>query len=252
MQAYLAIKNSRFVNFLSKTIVIFTLSCVMLLTSRNTSVAMSLNRDCAGVLSGGQRTNFTGPADEINYTNQFLSCWAQVTVVNSNTANHSYLGKGLQLFSDPAFVEALGFSQNLCDAGRKYPGSEYICWFGRETAQQNVSLEAAARQEVPKILFSDLQKARDATDIVQLTLCINDDPTKPKEYSKSCKRGYRASITEYGRGDFNGDKIEDILVTVKFGSNSDSVRKCYMAGFTRKDSDYFKMISFSPAGLCEW
>jgi hypothetical protein len=182
----------------------------------------------------------------------YLPCWGQVAVTGAKTAARSFLGKGLEFFSNPAYIEASGFSKNLCASIPSYLSrNDYACWFERDTAMQNVSMEEAAKREAPKILFSDLQRARDGTDIVQFTLCTNDDPTKPKEYSKGCKRGHRATITEYGRGDFNNDNVEDILVMVKFGENTDQRRKCYMAAFMRKDNDYFKLISYSIVGLCE-
>ena len=214
--------------------------------------AAPLSMDCQAVLSGPIRSSFRSRADEINYTDMYLGCWAQVMITNSKAADRSFLGNGLELFSNPAFVEAVGFSKNLCMAvPTGYGRNDYPCWFEADTTTQNVSMEEAAKRETPKILFSGLQKAKDGTDVVQFTVCMNDDPTKPKEFSQGCKCGYRAIISEYGRGDFNGDKVEDMLLTIKFGENTSQDRKCYMASFTRKDADYFKLINFSWIGQCQ-
>lgn len=214
--------------------------------------AAPLSLDCQAVLSSQLKESFRSRTEEIAYTDMYLGCWAQVMVLNSKTAGRSFLGRGLEAFSNPAFVEAAGFSKNLCLAvPAGFARNDYPCWFEADTATQNVSLDEAARRESPKILFSDLQKAKDGTDVLQLTICMNDDPTKPKEYTQGCKRGYRAIITEYGRGDFNGDKVEDMMLTIKFGENTSQDRNCYMAGFTRKDADYFKLVNFSWMGRCQ-
>ncbi len=228
------------------------LLALLTLTGAPEAKAAPLSEECRMVLKDLIRDSFRNRADEIGYTNTYLGCWGQAVIVSSEVAARSFLGKGLSLFSNPAFVEAVGFSKHLCMAGAsRYNNTRYPCWFEYETATQNVSMEEATRREAPKILFSDLQKAKDGTDVLQLTMCINDDPTKPKEYTQGCKRGYRATINEFGRGDFNRDNVEDILLTIKFGENTSQDRDCYMASFTRKDADFFKMISYSWLGRCQ-
>lgn len=237
--------------FSGKAPCLFVLT-LMMIAGAQPAEAAPLSQDCQAVLSSPIRDSFRNRADQIGYTDLYLGCWGQVMILNSKAAERSYIGNGLELFSNPAFVEASGFSRNLClSIPMAYGRNDYPCWFEAETATQNVSLEEAARREAPKILFSDLQKARDGTDLLQLTVCMNDDPTKPKEYTQGCKRGYRAIISEYGRGDFNGDKVQDIMLTIKFGENTSQDRNCYMASFTRKDNDYFKLLNFSWMGLCQ-
>lgn len=238
--------------FIGKRTCFLALALVMLAGVPQPAEAGPLSQDCQVALSGRIRDTFRNRADAINYTDIYLGCWAQVMIINSKAAERSFLGKGLELFSNPAFVEAAGFSKNLCTAVPSgYGRNDYPCWFEADTATQNVSLEEAAKRESPKILFSDLQKAKDGTDVLQLTVCMNDDPTKPKEYSQGCKRGYRAIISEYGRGDFNNDKVEDMMLTIKFGENTSQDRNCYMASFTRKDADFFKLLNFSWMGQCQ-
>jgi hypothetical protein len=207
--------------------------------------------ECVTLLRAGVKTLFRGPADEINYTNRYIGCWSESVIFNAKSPRYSQLGKGLEIFSNPAFLEAAGFSKLLCYGARAMQRNDYPCWFEMETAKQGVSVEEAARKEAPKILFTNQFTGRDGSDLVELVLCLNDDPTKPKEYSKGCSRGRKMHISEFGRGDFNGDSVDDMLVRIKYGNNDNDRKKCFMAGFTRKSGELFKMISYSPLGLCE-
>lgn len=214
----------------------------------------SLPLECANMLNSVVKSDFHSQSEEISYMSRYLSCWGENNVINAKTPRYAYFGKGLELFSHPEYIEAISFSKYMCAATQMRPGfirNDYPCWLERESIAQGTSLEDAARRESPKVLFSSLMKTRNGEDMVEYVMCPNDDPTKPKEYTRGCSRGKKIEITEYGRGDMNGDGVEDMVVNIKFGESKSQSRWCYMGIYTRKDGDLIKMISFSPLGLCQ-
>lgn len=217
------------------------------------NVGFAQTAECGPLLKANMKVKFTSPAEEINYTNKYNTCWAEAVVINSKMARNSYLGKGLTMMAHPEYIEALPFSKHVCNAGRRVRGMvrlDYPCIFELETVKDNPSLDEAIRRESPKVLFAN-EIIKSGTSLVEYVICTNDDPTKAKEYSKGCLRGKKFMLSEYGRGDTNGDGILDVVVSVTFGDNADTRRKCYMAVFTRKDAEMVKMINFSPVGLCQ-
>lgn len=201
------------------------------------------------------RSQFANPGEEINYFNRYHNCWVENLLLNSKMASESYLGKGLELFSHPEYVEAIGFSKAMCNTDNmgsfRINRRDYPCWFDIATIRDNPSVDEAVRREAPKALFSRLLKGSHNTgDTVEYVLCLNDDPTKKKEYSRSCLHGYTMEITEQGRGDVDGDLFEDVVVRIRYGYNGDNLRKCYVAAFSRRNGAMFKMVRYGPIGQC--
>ncbi len=207
--------------------------------------ANGLSQECYNVISGGAKKRFKNSAEEISFTALYNNCWAENAMSYAGPVFRSYLGRSLEILANPANVDSQIFSKNTCvkDFG--------LCWFEGQNAQNDVSVEEAARREVPKVLFANSIPQRDGSTVVEYVLCTNDDPTKPKEYSKVCKRGKNLTMTEYGRGDFTGDHAEDVIVNIKFGTNNDERRWCFMAIFTRKDAQMLKVYAISYLGQCE-
>lgn len=217
-----------------------------------TSLYAAKAEDCQFTLDHPKR-EFLGPADEIAYFSQYHTCWAEAAVLSSKPSRYHFLGKGLEVFSHPEYIEGIGFSKLFCgtiDIGRR---SDYPCWLETESIRNGESIEAAVKHEAPKVLIATLIKNnhKNANDTVEFVFCPNDDPTKPKEYTKGCRRGLKMEITEYGRGDVNRDGVEDLVVRIRYGQNGSAFRRCYMAVFTRKNAEMFKLINYSIPGQCE-
>lgn len=211
--------------------------------------AGTLSQECATVLHEGVGTRFTSRAEQVARDNLYLGCWGENAAMQGSTALRNNIGEGLEMFSHTDYIEALSFSRQLCLAARS---DNYPCWFESAEAIPDLSMEEAVRRETPKLLFTLPHYGTNGRGSVEYVLCLNDDPTKPKEFTRGCTRGYKMQISEYARSDIDRDGLMDILVNVKFGLNDTySEKSCFIAGFGRKEGHLLKLITFSPSLLCE-
>ena len=216
-----------------------------LFTASASAAPGTYQEDCAQ----GPTREFTSPADEVAYFNRFHNCYAERLSLNGTTPQKSFMGKGLELLSHPEYIEAIAFSKYMCTADYVNAGNNYPCWFETNSISTNTTMEEAAKAEAPKMLLSKLSHTHNG-DVVEYVICLNDDPTKPKEYTRSCTRGYKMEFLEYAHSDVNRDGIEDIVVRIRFGINHNDFKRCYIAAFTRKNGELVKMIYYSPTGQC--
>lgn len=194
------------------------------------------------------RDRFIDANDEVTYFAKYHSCLAEKIILSGVAAQSSQFGKGLEIFTHPDYIEAIGFSKVMCKINANYP-----CWFEEGSIGATTTIDQAAKLEAPKVLLVQHNPSRGQRnpESVEYVLCLNDDPTKPKEYTRACERGYKMEVTEYGRTDMNKDGSEDLVVRLRYGINHNTFRQCYIAAFSRKQNELAKMIYYSPVGQCQ-
>jgi len=207
--------------------------------------------ECRHIMTERRPAGFPSMNDEINYTNLYLSCWQEAVLGQHVTAGRSFLGQGVQLIGNPAFLGAYIFSAQLC--GNGVGGFKpYACWISPRNTSAGISLEEAIRRESPKYLFAQPQMNSDGTEDAHFVFCANDDPNLPREFNPNCKRGQSLTIHEYARADVDNDGVEDSVVLFTFGDNTERARFCYAAVLSRaRDDQLITIRSVTEPGRCK-